>query len=59
MSILTGKRNATIELCHVRHMVHIHELHKVTMTRALSKASGCLNISIFVYQACWLITMNI
>ena len=29
------------------------------MTRTLSKASGLLNLSIFVFQACWLIYMNI
>ena len=31
------KRNATIEFCQVKHVVHKHEL---TMTRILSKASG-------------------
>ena len=35
-----GKRNATIELCQVRHVGHKHELHELTMTRTLSKASG-------------------
>ena len=37
---LTGKRNVTIEFCQVRHVVHKHELRKLTMTRTLSKASG-------------------
>ena len=41
---LTSKRNATIEFCQVRHVVHKHKLHKhnhkLTMTRTLSKASG-------------------
>ena len=35
--ILTCKKNAIIELCQVRHVVHKHEL---TMTRTLSKTSG-------------------
>ena len=38
--ILTGKRNATIKFCRVRRVVHEHELHELTMTRTLSKASG-------------------
>ena len=38
-SILTDKRNATIEFCQDRHVVHKHELHELTMTRTLSKAS--------------------
>ena len=56
VSILTGKRNPTIEFCQVINVVHKHEL---TMTRTLSKALGYMNLSIFVYQACWLIYMNI
>ena len=36
--ILTGKRNATVEFV-VRHVVRKHELHELTMTRTLSKAS--------------------
>ena len=57
--ILTGKRNATVELCQFIHGVHIHELHEFTMTRTLSKVCGCLNLSIFVYQVCLLISMDI
>ena len=34
---MTGKRNATIEFCQVRHVVH---KHKLTMTRILRKVSG-------------------
>ena len=40
VTILTGKRNATIENCYVRYVVHKHELHELAMTRTLSKASG-------------------
>ena len=36
---LTDKRNATIEYCLVRHVVHKQELHKLTMTRTFSQAS--------------------
>ena len=39
-SILTGKRNATVKFCHVLHVAHKYELHKLTMTRILSEASG-------------------
>ena len=39
--ILTDKRNATIEFCQVIHMVHKHELHKLTITSTSSKASVC------------------
>ena len=38
--ILTGKRNDTIQFGQARHVVHKHELHELTMTRTLSKASG-------------------
>ena len=34
------QKNATIEFCQVRHVVHKHELPKLTITRALSKESG-------------------
>ena len=37
LSILTGKRNPTIEFCQVRQVLH---MHKLTMTRTFSKASG-------------------
>ena len=57
--ILTGKRNATVELHQFIHGVHKHELHELTMTRTLSKVCGYLNLSIFVYQVCWLISMDI
>ena len=58
LTILTGKRNATIELCQVRHVIHKHELHELNMTRTLSKASGlfefinvCLSgILAYVYE---------
>ena len=59
LTILTGKRNATIEFRQVRHVVHKHELRELTMTRTLSKASRLYEFIIFVYQACWLIYMNI
>ena len=39
-NILTAKRNATVELRHVRHVVYKHGVHEVTMTRTLSKALG-------------------
>ena len=39
-TILTGKRNATVKFSHVLHVAHKHELHKLTMTRIWSKASG-------------------
>ena len=39
-NILTGKRKATKQFCQVRHVVYKHKLHKLTMTRNLSKASG-------------------
>ena len=39
-------------------MVHKHELHELTITKTLRKALGYLNLSIFVYQAFWLIHMN-
>ena len=38
--ILTGKRNATLEFCLVKHVVYKHKLHELTITRTLSKASG-------------------
>ena len=41
-----GKRNATIEFCQVRHVVHKHELQELTMTRTLSKPSGLFE---FIY----------
>ena len=44
-NILTDKRNATIEFCHVRHVVHKHGLHEVTMTRTLIKALGLFELS--------------
>ena len=56
---MTGKRNATIEFCQVGHVVHKHELHELTMTRTLSKASGLFEFIDFIYQPCWLIFMNI
>ena len=59
VTILTGKRNATIEICHVRYVVHKHELHELTMTRTLSKASGSFEFIDFGLTACWLIYMNI
>ena len=34
--ILTGKRNAEIEFCRVRHVVHKHELHELTITRTVA-----------------------
>ena len=40
-------------------MVHKHELHELTMTRTLNKASGLFKFIDFVYQTCWLIYMNI
>ena len=41
-------------------MVHKHKLHELTMVISLSKQHrGNLKISIFVYQACWLIYMDI
>ena len=55
-SILTGKRNATVKFCHVLHVAHNHELHKLTMTRILNQASGLFQCR-FVYQVCWLIYM--
>ena len=39
-SVLMGKRNATVKICHVLHVAHNHELHKLNMTRILSQASG-------------------
>ena len=54
------KKRIRIELCQVRRGSQ-HELHELTMTRTLSKAThqDYLNLSNFVYQACWLIYMNI
>ena len=36
---MTGK-NSTIEFCQFIYVVHKHDLHEITMTRTLSKASG-------------------
>ena len=44
LSILTGKRNATVEFVKLRRVIHKHELHKLTVTRTLSKASGLLEV---------------
>ena len=44
--ILTGKRNPTVKFCHVLHVAHKHELHKLTMTTILSQALGLLKLSI-------------
>ena len=52
-------KNATKEICQVKHVVHKHELHERTMTRTLSKAPGLFECIDFVYKACWLIYMNI
>ena len=49
--ILTGKRNAKVKYCHVLHVAHKHELHKLTMTRILSQASILFQFVDFVYQA--------
>ena len=38
--ILTGKRNATVKFRHILFVAHKHELHKLTITRILSQASG-------------------
>ena len=57
--ILTGKRNTTIELCQVRHVVHKHELQKLTMTRILSKASGLYEFIVFCLSGMLAIYMNI
>ena len=46
LSILTDKRNATVKMCHVLHVAHKHELHKLTMIRILSQTSGYFNLSI-------------
>ena len=53
------KGNATIEFCQVRDVVHKQELHELTVTRTLSKASGLFEFIFFDYLACWLIYMNI
>ena len=64
---LTGKINATIQFCQVRHVVHKHELHELTVTRTLSEALGlfefihfCLSgmlantcIGLHGYFKCW------
>ena len=42
--IQTDKKNATIDFCQVRHVVHKHEL---TLTRTLSKVSGLFEFIIF------------
>ena len=49
LTILTGKRNAAIEFSQVRHVVHKHELHEITMTRSLSKASGLFDFFDFLF----------
>ena len=49
-NILTVKRNATIEICQVIHVVHNQELHELTMTRILCKASELFEFINFVYQ---------
>ena len=50
------KKNATIEFCPVRHVVHKPDLHELTMTRTLSFEFIDF---LCMYQACWLIYMNI
>ena len=35
-----GKRNATVKICHALHVANKHELHKLTVARMLSQASG-------------------
>ena len=53
-----GKKEALQKYSVRLHMcVHKHELYEFTMTRTLSKHRGYLNVSIFVYQSCWLIYM--
>ena len=52
MIILTGKRNATVKFCHVLHVAHKHELHKLTMpNQNWSQASGLFKFFDSVYQA--------
>ena len=46
LNIPTGKRKATLKFCHVLHVAHNYELHKLTMTRILSQVSGYFNLSI-------------
>ena len=46
LTILMSKRNATIEFFWVRHEVHKHELHELTMTRTLSKAFGLFELHV-------------
>ena len=38
--ILTDKINDTVNFCHVLHVAHKHELHRLTITRILSQTSG-------------------
>ena len=40
--ILMGNRNVTVKFYHVLHVAHKHKLHKLTMARILSQASGYL-----------------
>ena len=44
------KKRYIVKLCHVLHVALKHELHKLTMTRILSRASGLLKCVDFVYQ---------
>ena len=50
-----GQKNTAVKCCHVLHVAHKHELHKLTVTKILSQASGLFYIVDFVYQVCWLI----
>ena len=58
INILTGKRNATVKLCHVLLVAHKHEIHKLTMTRNFELRIGVIFVD-FVYQLRWLIYMYI
>ena len=40
------QRYSTVNFCHVLYEAHKHELHKLTMTKILSKARGYLNLLI-------------
>ena len=57
-TILTGKRNATLVFCQVRHVVHKHELHELTIIRTLSKASELFEFEAFCLSS-MLIYMDI
>ena len=48
ISILTGKRNATVKFCHALHVAHKNELQMLTMARILSQASGLFKFVDFV-----------